>query len=229
MSQILILTAAYGEGHNAAARGLHTALAEHPGVTARIWDPLAECFGGFYERSRRSYLRTIDRRPQLWAFSYRLLDRTPLIFVLAWFLFRVRRALRQALAAEPPAAVVSVYPLYPFLLGRLFPQGGRPFRLFTVVTDSITINSVWHRAASDLFFVPNEDTAEAMRGAAEPMMTQPIHFARGGAAPMLDVGCGAGLAAQVRVTCRSLSPQPTSTTHARTGHAPRWWPSCSPA
>ncbi len=34
-----------------------------------------------------------------------------------------------------------------------------------MVTDSITINSVWHRGGSDYFIVPNEDTAAVMRDA----------------------------------------------------------------
>lgn len=37
-----------------------------------------------------------------------------------------------------------------------------------MVTDSITVNSVWFREASDRYFVPNEDTAEVMRKAGVP-------------------------------------------------------------
>jgi processive 1,2-diacylglycerol beta-glucosyltransferase len=36
------------------------------------------------------------------------------------------------------------------------------------VTDSITINSVWHRCASDTFLVPNEHSAEVMMHAGVP-------------------------------------------------------------
>jgi len=39
----------------------------------------------------------------------------------------------------------------------------RPFALHTVVTDSITINRVWHRAPSDTFIVPNAASAAVMR------------------------------------------------------------------
>jgi processive 1,2-diacylglycerol beta-glucosyltransferase len=36
------------------------------------------------------------------------------------------------------------------------------------VTDSITINSIWHRCTSDTFFVPNDDTAAVMVAAGVP-------------------------------------------------------------
>ena len=169
MRHVLILTAGYGEGHNAAARGLHAAFAGHPAATARVWDPLADCFGKVYDWSRRNYLKTIEKRPRHWLFIYRLLDKTPLIALAEWPLFHVRRHLRRTLAGESPHAIVSVYPLYPYLLDRLYPAGQpRPFKVYTVVTDSITINSVWHRCTSDLFLVPNEETAEVMRAAGVP-------------------------------------------------------------
>lgn len=169
MSTVLILTAAYGEGHNAAARGLQAAFAGHPQATARVWDPFPESYGSFYDRSRRDYLQMIDRRPRQWAWTYWLLDRTPLISLAEWFLFALRRRLRRALAEKPPDVIVSVYPLFGYVLDRLYPPGRpRPFRLYTVVTDSITINSVWHRCSTDLFFVPNEATASVMRAAGVP-------------------------------------------------------------
>ena len=76
-------------------------------------------------------------------------------------MWKVRRALAKRLSERTPDAIVSTYPVYNYLLDRL------PVRVprYTVVTDSITVNSVWHRCGSDLFFVPNEDTAQVMRRA----------------------------------------------------------------
>ncbi len=47
-------------------------------------------------------------------------------------------------------------------------QHERPFRLITVVTDSITINSAWFRAPSDFFCVANDASAEALRKGGVP-------------------------------------------------------------
>ncbi len=166
MPKVLLLTAGYGEGHNAAARGLHAALIER-GAEAEIIDLFALTGGAFYERSRRDYLAVINRAPRLWAAFYALLDRVPLVPLTLPFLGKMQRSLAALLAEKRPGAVVSVYPFYSYFIARLFP-GPRPFAFHTVVTDSITINSVWHRAPSDTFLVPNDETAAVMRAAGVP-------------------------------------------------------------
>jgi processive 1,2-diacylglycerol beta-glucosyltransferase len=39
---------------------------------------------------------------------------------------------------------------------------GRPFSYVTVITDSLSINSIWWRCTSDYFLVPNEPTAKSL-------------------------------------------------------------------
>src|SRR6187455_1194855 len=77
MPRVLILTAGYGEGHNAAARGL-LAAAAHLGVDAEIADPFT-AMGPAYDRSRRDYLAVINRAPRIWAAVFQLIDRLPLV------------------------------------------------------------------------------------------------------------------------------------------------------
>ncbi len=169
MLKVLILTAAYGEGHNAAARGLQAAFAERTDAEAVLLDPFVEAYGAFYERSRRDYLEMIERYPRIWASVYELLDRTPLIHALERVQVGLRRRLGRIIAEQQPDVIVSVYPVFAYLINRLYPpEAPRPFRFCTVVTDSITINSVWHRSPSDLYFVPNEESAEVMRRAGVP-------------------------------------------------------------
>ena len=171
--RILILTAAYGEGHNAAARGLHAAFAE-TGAESEIVDLFALTGGAFYARSRRGYLALINRAPKIWAFVYRLIDRFPVVEFTLPALAKMQSALAALLVEKKPDAVISVYPVYGYLVEKIYPRRtDRPFAFHTVVTDSITINSVWHRCASDTFLVPNEDTAAVMRAAGLP--SQNIH------------------------------------------------------
>ncbi len=171
--RVLILTAGYGEGHNAAARGLHAAFADI-GVDSEIVDLFAQTGFAFYERSRRDYLAVINRAPQIWAFVYRLIDRFPLLeFSLPAFR-KMQSALAEMIAEKRPGAVVSVYPLFGYLVEKLYPRSAdRLFAFHTIVTDSITINSVWHRCASDTFLVPNDESAAVMRAAGLP--SQKIH------------------------------------------------------
>ena len=162
MSKVLILTAGYGEGHNAAARGLHAAFTEC-GAVAEILDVFSHTGGKFYDHSRRGYIGLINHFPKLWAACYRLIDKVPTGKLSLPLLGKMRRFLADYLASAAPDAVVSVYPVYGYLIESLFPDPSRrPFAFHTVVTDSITINSVWHRCASDTFLVPNDDTAAVM-------------------------------------------------------------------
>lgn len=166
MPKILLLTAAYGEGHNAAARGLQAAFTEL-GADAEIVDPFALVGGAFYERSRRGYIDLINSAPKVWAAIYRLLDHLPIVPATLPFLGSLYRLMRRIMDEKEPTAVLSVYPAYGYVLEQLFPQR-RPFPFYTVITDSITINSVWYRCASDTFIVPNEDSAEVMLAAGVP-------------------------------------------------------------
>ncbi|MDQ3623398.1 MAG: hypothetical protein M3463_13055, partial [Verrucomicrobiota bacterium] len=168
MPKILLLTAGYGEGHNAAARGLQAAFTDL-GAEAQTVDLFGVTGGEWYQHSRRAYLELISRAPRLWAAVYRLIDGWPLVeFALPAF-HKLQAALAALIHTERPDSVVSVYPVYGYLLQRLYPDPARrPFAFHTVVTDSITINSVWFRCASDSFFVPNEDTARIMAAAGVP-------------------------------------------------------------
>ena len=166
MRKILLLSAGYGEGHNAAARGLQAALAHlAPGeVDAQFHDLFDTTYGAMHRRASRGYLGLINRAPRVWAVIYTLLDRTPLFRLTLPTLWALRRALAGLIEREQPAAIVSVYPVYAHLLAQLYPVGKpRPFALHTVITDSITVNRVWHRGARcDSYIVPNEDTARVL-------------------------------------------------------------------
>ena len=163
--KVLILTAGYGEGHNSAARGLQSALTA-AGVDAETIDIFGRVGGAFYEQTRRGYLGVIHRASFLWAMCYRMIDRWPMMPIILPFLGKLREDLSSLLQEKQPVAVISVYPVYAYLIEALDPNPTlRPFSFSTVVTDSITINSIWYRAWSDRFFVPNEASALVMRKA----------------------------------------------------------------
>lgn len=167
MKRVLILTAGYGEGHNAAARGLAAAIAE-TGAEAEVRDLFLETYGRRQKFAQRLYVECINRAAPLWAMVYRALDRTPLLRWTMPAMGALRRKLATVLAEKKPCAVVSVYPVYGWLLDRIFPEGRMPFASHTIVTDSITVNSVWLRFRSDSWIVPNEATAAVVRADSVP-------------------------------------------------------------
>jgi processive 1,2-diacylglycerol beta-glucosyltransferase len=167
MQSVLILTAGYGEGHNAAARGLKEAFDSRVGVRAEVLDPCGPALGSFYQRSRHGYLRMVHETPWMWSFLYALLNRFPFLLGNAYrLLWPLTNELAGALKRVRPAAVVSVYPVYGYLLKAAAQQAGLPAcKSFVLVTDSISVNAIWHRCEADAFLVPNEDTALVLRSA----------------------------------------------------------------
>jgi len=168
MNRILVLTAGYGEGHNSAARALQCAFAQQPGVEAELVDLFALRAPRLNEVSRRAYLGVINRAPALWSGTYRWLDRSRYAPWLFTALAGHTRLLADLIARRKPAALVSTYPVYAWLLQRLRAQGRLPCPHFTVVTDAITINSLWYRAPSDGWFVTDADSAGVLGRAGVP-------------------------------------------------------------
>lgn len=166
MRSVLILTAGYGEGHNAAARGLKEGFDLLGEPRAEVLDLFAPAFGRFYQQSRGDYIKIVNNRPWLWSSIYSGIDRFPYTSQMLSLLWPVKRELVRSLKEHRPDAVVSVYPVYGHLLASAAREAGIPhLRSYIVVTDSITVNSVWYKCGADTFLVPNEDTAAVMRAA----------------------------------------------------------------
>jgi processive 1,2-diacylglycerol beta-glucosyltransferase len=164
--RVLILTAGFGEGHNAAARSLAAAFDALQGAgTARVADVFALAAPRGNALARRSYLGLINRAPWLWRAAYGWMHRSALLPGLLRSLRRERRVLAGLLATERPVAVCSTYPVYSYLLQALARERAPGVPCFNVVTDSISINSLWWRAGADGWFVPNDESAAVMREA----------------------------------------------------------------
>jgi len=163
---ILILTSAFGEGHNAAARNLAIALRtqDHDREVV-IRDLFAEAYGPLYSLAQRGYFLFINHFPGLWGAFYKYLDKNTKAPGRVSIYQRAARLLRKTITEMHPAVIASTYPGYNHLLDHLYEKAERPFRTVTVVTDSITINSLWYSGHSDLFLVPNEITARVMEDA----------------------------------------------------------------
>jgi processive 1,2-diacylglycerol beta-glucosyltransferase len=170
VKRVLILTAGYGEGHNAAARNLRDAiLAENSGATVAMHDVFLEAYGWANRLSVRGYLFVINRLPAVWDLVFKWLDRSSAVSERIGIFGRAARQLRALLEAERPDVVVSTYPGYNHLLDHLYKHGpGRSFTQVTIVTDSLTVNRVWHTGHSDWYLVANEETAAVMRDQGVP-------------------------------------------------------------
>src|SRR5580693_262515 len=167
MKKVLILTAGFGEGHNAAARNLRDALElVSDDVKVEVLDLFESSYGGFNTLVRNAYRGVVEYAPKVWSGLCSLMDNSALAESRIGGFTRLKNALGDILHETQPDCVVSTYPVYAHVIRELYRDySERPFRFITVVTDSITVNSAWHRAASDLYCVPNEATAQVLRKA----------------------------------------------------------------
>jgi processive 1,2-diacylglycerol beta-glucosyltransferase len=164
--RVLVLTAGFGEGHNAAARAIAAACDDQAGRgTAKLVDVFALATPILNALARQAYFGAINRTPRLWGRFYQWLDRSERVPQFVGLLRRPRRHLAAILAAEQPDAVCSTYPIYGLLLQKLAQEGRFAVPHFTVVTDSISVNSLWWRAPATGWFLPNEDSADVLRRA----------------------------------------------------------------
>ena len=159
------MTAGYGEGHNAAARALETAFNEECPATALVVDVFALSCPRINSFVRRAYLAAINGTPRLWKNVYAWMDSPGFMKSSVRMLWAQSRMLEAILQRQRTSAICSTFPAYAALFRKLAREGRFSVPQYNVVTDSISINSIWWRPGCDGWFVPNEDSAEVMRAA----------------------------------------------------------------
>ncbi len=163
--RLLIVTAAFGEGHNSAAHSLAAAVVK-AGAVARVVDPCMEGSPRATRATSRAYRIVTTYFPKIWAHLYELTGRFDFSKPRGPILRGPENALAAMMRDFRPDAVVSTYPLYPYFLERIQRDAGPGGRvpIFTVVTDSIEINAAWLRAPSDRWLVTDPHTRRVMIG-----------------------------------------------------------------
>src|SRR5258705_10844343 len=141
--RVLILTASYGSGHNAAAGSLATAFADR-GAAVTVVDHFRELVPPVFDRASRSvYMALLRRAPMVWGAAYALGDWLPSDSPLACGMTRIGTGRLSALLdALAPDAVVSVHATPAAAMSALASEGRRLPPHTTVVTDFVA-HSQW--------------------------------------------------------------------------------------
>src|ERR1700691_3691836 len=143
MKKILVLTAGFGDGHNAAARNLRDVIElVDEDARAEVVDLFADSYGAFNTLARKTYLGVVQYAPSLWGGIYSLLE-NPFVEKQLGSFTRLQNTLEKILAETQPDCVVSTYPVYGHVIKKIYGNHERPFSFITIVTDSISINSAW--------------------------------------------------------------------------------------
>lgn len=159
--RILIVTAAFGEGHNSAARNLALAL-DAEGAVCQIADPILIGAPMTTAIVSRAYRLVTNRLPWVWCQIYKSTDRCDFSKRQLPLLRFPEKAMGRLIDQFKPDAIVSTYPLYPYFLKRIRQGLGRSLPMITVVTDSIEINASWLRSPSDHWLVTDSKTRMCM-------------------------------------------------------------------
>lgn len=162
---ILIFSAGFGDGHNSAARAIVAAITEltQGQVQALKVDLFPEAVPRLDAFLKWGYGFVTTHAPKLWGMMYRMAEKDNGKGNLGWGWFGdLHRHMSLYLAKYQPMGVLSTFPMYPYLLAEK--QSGLPMPNFcgTVVTDSISINSIWTKAPTDRYFVTDEISAEVL-------------------------------------------------------------------
>ena len=160
--RLLILTAAFGEGHNSAARNLALA-ATDLGAETRVADPCLLATPLLTAVMQWGYRLVTTHFPLIWEKIYKATDKCDFSRPNLPLMRRPESFLQTLVEEYQPDAIVSTYPIYPYFLKRQFDETGSALPTFTVVTDSIEINASWLRAPTDRFLVTDQATLETMR------------------------------------------------------------------
>jgi len=180
LKKILILTAAFGEGHNSAARGIRAGLARARGATARVevHDVFSNTYGLANTVAREAYLGLINQWPNAWAVVYRWLDRQERFAGDFRLFFSAKKQLRRLLDEFEPDVIVSVYPAYPHILDEMLgPSGRGRGKRVVVITDSLSVNAIWYRGSADYYLLPNAESAAVLhRAGIGPEKTRTFGF-----------------------------------------------------
>ena len=168
MNRVLILTASFGDDHNAAARNLCDALESlSDQVQVEVLDLFGPAERAVGSLARKACTGLLRFAPALLSGFSGLRDKS----VAAEGAQRasVRLALGHFLQETSPDVVVATSSGYSALIRDLYcDHAERPFRLITVVTETGPVASSWSEAPSDLYCVPNEASAAALRAAGVP-------------------------------------------------------------
>ncbi len=178
MKNVLVLTASFGDGHNAAAKGIAEAVAARDDARGTVVDLYARAVPLIDRSVQVGYSLAINRFPWIWDLIFKALDHPGLMERMMWTTGALERAMEEELREHEPAVVISTYPLYAYLFRKIQKrQPGLRTPFVTVITDSVEVNSAWYRCRSDAFVVADDETAKVVVGnGVDPAIVHSLGF-----------------------------------------------------
>jgi 1,2-diacylglycerol 3-beta-galactosyltransferase len=157
--RVLILTADAGYGHRSAAVAIEAAIEERYGdqCTTRVLNPLREAGSPSIMQTLAEdrYDGIVQNEPGLYELGYRISDgvaTAALIEQISSIL--LYDTLKELLDQHQPDVIVSTYPFYLEPLNFVFDRTREAIPLVSVITDLVTVHTIWFSPRVDLCLVP---------------------------------------------------------------------------
>lgn len=166
-ARILILTAAFGEGHNSAARNLALGL-KQCGAECLVADPCMQSTPWITGLLCKAYRFVTTHAPRLWYRIYLSTDDMDFSRQRSSLMRKPEAYLARLIEEYQPDAIVSTYPIYPYFLARILADKPQKPPVYTIITDSIEINASWKKAPTDAWFVTDPLTRDVLIRAGLP-------------------------------------------------------------
>src|ERR1700746_2342592 len=121
MKKILILTASFGDGHNAAARNLRDAIdLVTDDAKVEVLDLFESTYGTLNTLLKQTYQGLVRYAPTLWSGVFSIFDNPNLFRRQIDRMGKLRDSLSALLHEAEPDVVVSTYPVYAHLIRDIY-------------------------------------------------------------------------------------------------------------
>lgn len=160
LHKLLLLTAGYGDGHNSAARAIaQCAVAQ--GWQADVVDPCQKASPRIFAITQQFYKFCVTCAPWIWGIAYYQTETADWSTKAnAPILRKVTNYMKGLIQALQPDMVICTYPLYAYMLDYLRQRGEVNVPYGVVVTDSLEISRPWMLSKADVFYLPDEYSAQ---------------------------------------------------------------------
>ncbi len=177
MKRVLVLTASFGEGHNTAARAIREALEATGEAEVRVGDLYADAIPLVNSTVKFSYSFAINRLPCSGGSFFSGSTAQDGWRARCGRPARCARSLTTPSRISGPTCLFDL-PLYAYLYRQIQKRRlGVHMPIHTVITDSVGVNSAWHRCLSDSFLVADTETEQLLVSRGVPQeIIHPIGF-----------------------------------------------------
>ncbi|SHK53935.1 MGDG synthase family glycosyltransferase [Alicyclobacillus tolerans] len=163
LSRLLILSAAYGEGHQQAARAVEAAVTTLcPEADVQILDYLHDVHPRLDAMAKYFYLQSVKYAPTLYKWFYQSTSQlTPQSLIQRQLNSLGIETLAATLHNFRPNIVLATFPTPAGVVSMLKQQGRTNIPLTTLITDH-AIHSQWIHPQTDLYFAPSDYVREGL-------------------------------------------------------------------